>query len=122
MGTSSLRRQVATEAIFNVNAGQRRDCEYTSIVFHTVAKLPFFLFNVFHEKWSIRTWYINHVAHHKWSDTDADPHNVKRGLFFAHGFFMYKKQHPLSAIKEQQIDLTVLMADPIVKFQFEYAT
>ncbi|KAI1286057.1 Stearoyl-CoA desaturase 5 [Halotydeus destructor] len=69
--------------------------------------------------WSIRTWFMNHTAHHKWSDTDADPHNASRGLFFAHGFFQYKKQHPLNAIKEATIDDNQLMSDPIVRFQYD---
>ena len=25
-----------------------------------------------------------HKMHHKYSDTDGDPHNINRGFFFAH--------------------------------------
>ncbi|KAH9392178.1 hypothetical protein TYRP_005247 [Tyrophagus putrescentiae] len=28
-------------------------------------------------------WCRDHRAHHKWSETDADPHNSKRGFFFS---------------------------------------
>ena len=37
-------------------------------------------------------WCRDHRVHHKWSDTDGDPHNTKRGMFFAHcGWLMRKK-------------------------------
>ncbi|KAI1283696.1 Delta(9)-fatty-acid desaturase fat-7 [Halotydeus destructor] len=33
---------------------------------------------------SVYVWARDHRVHHKWSDTDADPHNTQRGFFFAH--------------------------------------
>lgn len=32
---------------------------------------------------SVYTWCRDHRMHHKFSETDADPHNSKRGFFFA---------------------------------------
>jgi stearoyl-CoA desaturase (delta-9 desaturase) len=29
-------------------------------------------------------WCRDHRVHHKFSDTDADPHNIYRGVFFSH--------------------------------------
>lgn len=42
----------------------------------------------------IYEWARDHRVHHKFSETDADPHNACRGFFFSHmGWLMYKK-HP----------------------------
>ncbi len=43
---------------------------------------------------SLYVWCRDHRVHHKFSETNADPHNAKRGFFFAHvsqflhGFFL----------------------------------
>ena len=37
-------------------------------------------------------WVRDHRVHHKYSETDADPHNSNRGFFFAHvGWLMLQK-------------------------------
>ena len=41
---------------------------------------------------SIYDWSLDHRVHHKFVDTDADPYNIKRGLFFAQfGWVCMKK-------------------------------
>lgn len=39
-------------------------------------------------------WARDHRCHHKWSDSDGDPHNIKRGFFFAHMGWLMVKKHP----------------------------
>lgn len=69
---------------------------------------------------SIYLWCQNHRVHHKWSDTDADFTNSRRGFFFAHmGWKMYQT-HPDVIKRRKQVDCTDLMADPVVKFQHNY--
>ena len=65
-------------------------------------------------QFSIRTWYLNHITHHKWSDSDADPHNAKRGMFFCHAVWLFKKRHPANFLKASTLDPSPLMSDPIV--------
>lgn len=43
---------------------------------------------------SIYHWVRDHRVHHKYSETDADPHNVTRGFFFAHMGWLTIKKHP----------------------------
>lgn len=68
---------------------------------------------------SIYSWSVGHRVHHKYSDTDADPHNTKRGFFFAHIGWTFRKEHPDVARKEPLYDYSDLMADPVVKYQHE---
>lgn len=39
-------------------------------------------------------WARNHRVHHRFSETDADPHNSRRGLFFAHIGWLLCRKHP----------------------------
>ncbi|KDR15981.1 acyl-CoA Delta(11) desaturase-like isoform X2 [Zootermopsis nevadensis] len=69
---------------------------------------------------SAHEWVRNHRVHHKFSDTDADPHNVNRGFFFTHYGWMLTKKHP--AVKEngKKVDSSDLDADPLLIFQKRY--
>ncbi|XP_044260174.1 acyl-CoA Delta-9 desaturase-like [Tribolium madens] len=69
---------------------------------------------------SIYEWARDHRAHHKFSDTDADPHNINRGFFFAHMGWLLVRKHPQVKIKGQLIDLSDLESDSVVQFQRKY--
>ncbi|KAF9410523.1 hypothetical protein HW555_010420, partial [Spodoptera exigua] len=69
---------------------------------------------------SVYTWCRDHRLHHRYSDTDADPHNSKRGFFFCHiGWLMHKK-HPYVKKFGNIIDLSDLQNDWMVMFQKKY--
>lgn len=65
-------------------------------------------------------WAHDHRIHHKYSETDADPHNVKRGFLFAHIGWVVLTPHPEVIAKRKTIDMSDLEADPIVMFQKKY--
>jgi len=65
----------------------------------------------------LHIWVRDHRQHHKYSDTDADPHNCTRGFFFSHCGWLMVRKHPDVIAKGKNIDLSDLEADPIVKFQ-----
>lgn len=65
-------------------------------------------------------WARDHRVHHKFSDTDADPHNSSRGFFFSHVGWLMVKKHPDVIRRGRTIDLSDLEADPIVMFQKKY--
>ena len=66
------------------------------------------------------TWAHDHRVHHKYSETDADPHNAKRGFFFAHVGWVFLTPHPEVVAKRKAIDMSDLEADPIVMLQRRY--
>ena len=80
-------------------------------------RLLLMLFNSMASQNSIFEWARDHRVHHKYSETDADPHNAKRGFFFSHVGWLLMKKHPDVITKGQQSDLTDLYADGIVMFQ-----
>lgn len=69
---------------------------------------------------SIFEWSRDHRVHHKHSETNADPHNAKRGFFFSHMGWLLMKKHPEVIEKGARIPLDDLLADPVVAFQKKY--
>ncbi|KAK6629874.1 hypothetical protein RUM43_003695 [Polyplax serrata] len=65
---------------------------------------------------SLYDWVRDHRVHHKFSETDADPHNSNRGFFFAHVGWLMQKKHPEVLRKGQHVDMSDLLEDPIVAF------
>lgn len=65
-------------------------------------------------------WCRDHRVHHKYSETDADPHNANRGFFFAHIGWLMAKKHPLVIKRGREADLSDLKADPVLDFQHQY--
>ncbi|RZB39759.1 acyl-CoA Delta(11) desaturase, partial [Asbolus verrucosus] len=69
---------------------------------------------------SIYEWARDHRAHHKFTDTDADPHNSTRGFFFSHMGWLMVRKHPAVITKGRMVDMSDLEADPVVRFQKKY--
>lgn len=88
------------------------------------AKLPLRIFlmlcNSIALQNSVYEWSRDHRVHHKFSDTDADPTNIKRGLFFAHIGWLMAKKHPEVIRKGKTIDCSDLLQDPVLVFQRRY--
>jgi len=68
----------------------------------------------------IYEWSRDHRVHHKYSETDADPHNATRGFFFSHVGWLLCRKHPAVREKGAQLDMSDLLKDPIVRFQKKY--
>ena len=62
-------------------------------------------------------WSRDHRVHHKFSETDADPHNARRGFFFAHMGWLMMKKHPEVKRRGKTVDVSDLLQDPIVVYQ-----
>ncbi|XP_053681796.1 acyl-CoA Delta-9 desaturase [Sabethes cyaneus] len=69
---------------------------------------------------SIYEWTRDHRVHHKFTDTDADPHNAQRGFFFSHIGWLMVKKHPDVKNRGKAVDMSDLEQDPIVMFQKKY--
>jgi len=85
------------------------------------ASLPFRLLllfaNAIANQGTIYRWSRDHRVHHMCSETDADPHNAKRGFFFAHMGWLYLQKDPKVVDAGSKMNFDDLLADPIVSFQ-----
>ncbi|KAJ3653122.1 hypothetical protein Zmor_019037 [Zophobas morio] len=68
----------------------------------------------------IYVWCHDHRVHHKFTDTNADPHSIKRGFFFAHMGWLLVHKHPDFTRLGKTVDMSDLEADPVVRFQKKY--
>ncbi|KAL1492047.1 hypothetical protein ABEB36_012546 [Hypothenemus hampei] len=68
----------------------------------------------------IYEWVRDHRVHHKFTDTDADPHNANRGFFFSHMGWLMCKKHPDVISKGKTVDMSDVLNDPVVKFQKKF--
>lgn len=79
-------------------------------------KIIVFYFNFLVFQNTLYDWIRDHRIHHKYSETDADPHNSNRGFFFSHVGWLMLYKHPEVIKKGNQIDLSDILADPVVQF------
>ncbi|KAL0132474.1 hypothetical protein PUN28_000316 [Cardiocondyla obscurior] len=68
----------------------------------------------------IYQWVRDHRVHHKFVDTDADPHNSKRGFFFSHVGWLFLKKHPEVIRRGRQVDMSDILSDPIAALSVKY--
>ncbi|XP_013100667.2 acyl-CoA Delta-9 desaturase-like [Stomoxys calcitrans] len=69
---------------------------------------------------SVYHWVRDHRVHHKYTETEADPHNAKRGFFFSQiGWLLVKKQQEVKE-KAKGIDYSDVLNNPLVMFQHRH--
>ncbi|XP_050430355.1 acyl-CoA Delta-9 desaturase-like [Adelges cooleyi] len=105
---------------FGVTAGAHRYYSHKSFK----AKLPLQVillacYSVAGQK-RVTAWASDHRLHHKFSDTDGDPHNATRGLFFSHIGWIVLRRHPEVHRLRKIIDMSDLDNDPLVQFHTKY--
>ncbi|XP_017570808.1 acyl-CoA desaturase [Pygocentrus nattereri] len=85
------------------------------------ASLPLRIFLAFANSMAFQNdifeWARDHRVHHKYSETDADPHNANRGFFFSHIGWLLVRKHPDVIEKGSKLELSDLKADKVVMFQ-----
>ncbi|KAJ3075271.1 hypothetical protein HDU98_008748 [Podochytrium sp. JEL0797] len=64
---------------------------------------------------SVKWWCRGHRVHHRFTDTEKDPYNAKRGFLWSHMGWMMVKQE-----KKATVDISDLTADPLIRFQHKF--
>jgi stearoyl-CoA desaturase (delta-9 desaturase) len=105
MGTTVAAHRYFTHRTFKAN----KPLKIILIMFQTMAAQE-----------PILHWARDHRVHHKFTDTDADPYNSRRGFFFSHMGWLLCKKHPEVLRQGKKIDMSDLADDPMLKFQKRY--
>ncbi|XP_063548183.1 acyl-CoA Delta(11) desaturase-like [Cydia strobilella] len=66
-------------------------------------------------------WVRDHRIHHKYTDTDADPHNSRRGFFFSQIGWLFVRKHPQVLEKGETIYMDDIYSNKLLVFQRKYA-
>ncbi|KAI5754551.1 hypothetical protein M8J77_009499 [Diaphorina citri] len=109
---------------------------YVSVIATTMGAHRLFTHKTFKANFALRTvllvtstiagqnclwvWVRDHRQHHKYSDTDADPHNASRGFFFSHIGWLMVRKHPDVIRGGKLVDMSDLNADPLIMLQKKY--
>jgi stearoyl-CoA desaturase (delta-9 desaturase) len=102
---------------FGITVGVHRLWSHRSYEAAFPLRVLLMLANSIANQGSIFHWARDHRVHHKYSETDADPHNATRGFFFAHMGWLFVKKHPDVVKAGRELDFTDLLEDPVVMFQ-----
>nr|XP_021500334.1 acyl-CoA desaturase 3 isoform X2 [Meriones unguiculatus] len=88
------------------------------------ARLPLRLFLIIANTMAFQNdvyeWARDHRAHHKFTETHADPHDSRRGFFFSHVGWLLVRKHPAVKEKGGKLDMSDLKAEKLVMFQRRY--
>ncbi|GMS95411.1 hypothetical protein PENTCL1PPCAC_17586 [Pristionchus entomophagus] len=102
---------------FGVTAGAHRLWAHKSYKATLPTRVFFMLWFTMAFQNDVIEWARDHRCHHKWTDTEADPHNSKRGFWYSHvGWLCARKTEKLKEMGAK-IDLSDLYADPVLTFQ-----
>ncbi|CAH2245037.1 acyl-CoA Delta(11) desaturase-like isoform X2 [Pararge aegeria] len=105
---------------FGVTAGAHRYWTHRAFKATTPLRIIFMLCFSLSGQNNIFNWVRDHRVHHKRSETIADPHDARRGFFFAHVGWLLMKKHPLVVKEGNQLDMSDIINDPVVKFHTKY--
>ncbi|XP_043249383.1 acyl-CoA Delta-9 desaturase-like [Colletes gigas] len=103
-----------------ITAGAHRLWSHKSYKAKWPLQVLLIIFNTIAFQDAALDWARDHRLHHKYSETNADPHNAKRGFFFAHVGWLLCKKHPDIKEKGKGIDLSDLKSNPVLRFQKRY--
>ncbi|CAB3374538.1 Hypothetical predicted protein [Cloeon dipterum] len=101
---------------FGVSAGVHRLWAHKTYKAKTPLKILLAICFAASGQETIRYWVRDHRIHHKFSETEADPYDVRRGFFYAHFGWLATKKSPLILEKGRSIDISDLKNCPIVSF------
>ena len=68
---------------------------------------------------TIYEWCRGHRVHHKHADTDGDPNNAKRGIFFSHFGWFWRTEHPDVARADALYNYDHYLLDWVVRWQHD---
>ncbi|XP_046741237.1 acyl-CoA Delta-9 desaturase-like [Diprion similis] len=107
-------------AFIGITAGAHRLWSHRAYKANLNLRIILLILYSFAGLYSLFQWIKDHRVHHKYSDTDADPHNASRGFFFAHLGWVLVERHPECLRRGREVDLRDIYADPVVMFNKKY--
>ncbi|KAJ3129815.1 hypothetical protein HK098_008049 [Nowakowskiella sp. JEL0407] len=104
-------------ATLGITMGYHRLWSHRTYDAHPAYRLLMAILGTMAFQGSIKWWALRHRLHHRYTDTDHDPYNAKRGLWFSHiGWIFEKPFYP----RMKLVDQSDLNEDEIVVFQHKY--
>nr|ALA65425.1 Z11-fatty acid desaturase [Manduca sexta] len=112
---------IFVSAAIGVTAGAHRLWAHRTYKAKLPLQILLMVFNTFAFQNTAINWVRDHRLHHKFSDTDADPHNATRGFFYSHVGWLLVKKHPEVKRRGKLIDMSDIYSNKVLVFQKNYA-
>ena len=106
--------------LFGITAGAHRLWSHRSYKAALPVRIVFMLANCTAHQGSIVHWVRDHRLHHKFSDTEWDPHSIQKGFFYAHMGWLFVRKSAEAKQKGTEISMTDIYQDPVCVFQHKY--
>jgi len=103
-----------------ITAGAHRLWAHKSYSAHVSVRAVLSIFNAMAYQGSIYEWARHHRVHHKFSDTEADPHDSTRGFWYSHVGWILREPPPAVVRAARNAKVKDLEADPIVMWQHKH--
>ncbi|XP_063375169.1 acyl-CoA Delta-9 desaturase-like [Cydia amplana] len=107
-------------SLLSLSAGAHRLWSHRAYKAKWPLQLILMFFHTSALQYSVINWVRDHRMHHKYVDTDADPHNATRGFFFSHIGWVMMGKHPEFERKSKELDLSDVETNAILQFQRKY--
>ncbi len=99
----------------SITGGYHRLFSHCTYKTHKVVELCYLFFGTMATQGSALRWAYDHRLHHAFVDGDKDPYSVKKGFWYAHLFWMFRKQPPI----EERV-IADLVKNKLLVFQHKY--
>ncbi|ODV63879.1 acyl-CoA desaturase [Ascoidea rubescens DSM 1968] len=101
-----------------VTSGYHRLWAHRSFEATKVLSLIYAVFGAATGLGSIKKWVARHRAHHRYTDTERDPHNARRSLIYSHmGWMIFKPNLKISSSITELLKSDDLSNDAIINWQ-----
>jgi len=97
-----------------ITAGYHRLWSHKTYETNRIMKTIFAILGTGAFSMSVIDWAKDHRTHHKYTDTDKDPYDSTKGLWYSHmGWLMWAREMPKADVRD-------LEADPLLRFQHKH--
>jgi len=100
-----------------ITGGYHRLWSHRAYKAHYIVRLLLCLGGAAAFEGSAKWWCRHHRSHHRYTDTEKDPYNARKGFWYAHMGWMLQKQN---AKKLGFADISDLNKDPMIIWQHKY--
>ncbi len=96
-----------------ITAGYHRYYSHQTHQCHPLLQVFYLIFGGAALQFSVLDWARNHRIHHRYSDTDRDPHNINKGFWWAHVGWLFWR----APLDDDYTIVKDLAANPLVQWQ-----
>jgi len=100
----------------SITAGYHRLFAHRTYRANVLVRLFFILMGAAAFEGSVLEWSTDHRNHHRYTDTDRDPYDIKKGFWYAHIGWLFVLETEL----RDYSNVEDLSADPLIRFQHKY--